>query len=310
MCIQVSLAAFAIVNNFYDFCLNQILSENPCNFLAINLMIKKTLPVGALGKNNFILCTFFFTVVVLLCVSCRVTKPSQYFSNLKKDTTLINAVSADFELKIMKGDRISISVTSLSSLEDALFNSAGVGGGASGTSASKGGGYLIPQDGNVLLHRVGTIQAAGLTRKELSKKLEVLLLAFMKEPIVQINFLNHKVTVMGEVRTPQVISMTDEPLSIIDALILSGDVTANAKRNNIAIIRQEGNERKVKHVNLEDNSIFSSPLYYVQPNDIILVSADNERFEKEENRRKLQTTLSLVASGISFLIIVLDRIIK
>ena len=310
MCIQVSLAAFAIVNNFYDFCLNQILSENPCNFLAINLMMKKTLPVGALSKNNFILCTFFFTVVVLLCVSCRVTKPSQYFSNLKKDTTLINAVSADFELKIMKGDRISISVTSLSSLEDALFNSAGVGGGASGTSAAKGGGYLIPQDGNVLLHRVGTIQAAGLTRKELSKKLEVLLLAFMKEPIVQINFLNHKVTVMGEVRTPQVISMTDEPLSIIDALILSGDVTANAKRNNIAIIRQEGNERKVKHVNLEDNSIFSSPLYYVQPNDIILVSADNERFEKEENRRKLQTTLSLVASGVSFLIIVLDRIIK
>ena len=310
MCIQVSLAAFAIVNNFYDFCLNQILSENPCNFLAINLMMKKTLPVGALSKNNFILCTFFFTVVVLLCVSCRVTKPSQYFSNLKKDTTLINAVSADFELKIMKGDRISISVTSLSSLEDALFNSAGVGGGASGTSAAKGGGYLIPQDGNVLLHRVGTIQAAGLTRKELSKKLEVLLLAFMKEPIVQINFLNHKVTVMGEVRTPQVISMTDEPLSIIDALILSGDVTANAKRNNIAIIRQEGNERKVKHVNLEDNSIFSSPLYYVQPNDIILVSADNERFEKEENRRKIQTTLSFVASGISLLIIILDRVIK
>ena len=273
-------------------------------------MMKKTLPVDGLIKNNFILCTFFFTVVILLCASCTVTKPSQYFSNLKKDTTLTNAVSADFELKIMKGDRISISVTSLSSLEDALFNSAGLGGGASGGTAVKAGGYLIGQDGNVLLHRLGTLQAAGFTRKELSKKLEVQLLAFMKEPIVQISFLNHKVTVMGEVRTPQVISMTDEPLTIIDALILSGDVTPNAKRNNIAIIREEGNDRKVKHVNLENNSIFSSPLYYLQPNDIVLVSADNDRYVKEENRRKLQTTLSLVASGVSFLIIVLDRIIK
>ena len=272
--------------------------------------MKKTLPVDRLIKNNFIKCTIFFTVVILMGVSCTVTKPSQYFSNLKKDTTLTNAVSADFELKIMNGDRISISVTSLSSLEDALFNSAGSGGGAVGNTAAKGGGYLIQQDGNVLLHRLGTVQAAGFTRKELSKKLEVQLLAFMKEPIVQINFLNHKVTVMGEVRTPQVISMTDEPLTIIDALILSGDVTANAKRNNIAIIREEGNDRKVKHVNLENNSIFSSPLYYLQPNDIVLVSADNEKFVKEENRKKIQTSLSLVASGISLLIIIIDRVIK
>ena len=108
----------------------------------------------------------------------------------------------------------------------------------------------------------------------------------MKEPIVQVNFLNHKVTVMGEVRTPQILNMPDEPLTIIDALILSGDVTANAKRNNIAIIREEGTERKVKHINLENNSIFSSPLYYLQPNDIILVSAETEKFEKEERRKK------------------------
>ena len=140
MCIKVSLAAFAKINNFYDFCFNQLLSGNPCNFLVINLMMKKTLPVDGLIKNNFILCTFFFTVVILLCVSCKVTKPSQYFSNLKKDTTLINAVSADFELKIMKGNRLSIAVRSLSTVEDALFNSAGSGGGSTTGSTTKAGG--------------------------------------------------------------------------------------------------------------------------------------------------------------------------
>ena len=241
-------------------------------------------------------------------VSCKVIQPSSYFKNLKKDTTLIGAVTGDYELKIMKGDRLSISVTSLSNVEDAFFNSAGTG--TTGGTATKGGGYIVQQDGTILLHRLGFIQAAGNTRKGFSGMLEEKLIAYMKEPIVNVNFLNHKVTVMGEVRTPQVLSMPDEPLNIIDALILSGDVTTNAKRNNIAIIREQGKDKIVKHVNLENNSIFSSPLYYLQPNDIVLVSADNERFVKEENRKKLQTTLSLVASGISLLIIIIDRVIK
>ena len=139
----------------------------------------------------------------------------------------------------MKGDRLSIAVSSLSTVEDALFNSAGSGGGS-----TEAGGYVVQQDRTVLLHRLGTVQAAGTIRKELSRKPEERLLAYMKEPIVQVNFLNHKVTVMGEVRTPQIFNMPDEPLTIIDALILSGDVTANAKRNNNTIIREEGDRKK------------------------------------------------------------------
>ena len=243
-----------------------------------------------------------------MTISCKVTQPSSYFKNLKKDTTLAGSVTSDFELKIMKGDRLSIAASSLSTAEDALFNSAGSVG--VGGSSAKAGGYVVQEDGTVLLHRLGTVQAAGTTRKELARKLEEKLLAYMKEPIVQVIFLNHKVTVMGEVHTPQILNMPDEPLTIIDALILSGDVTANAKRNNIAIIREEGTARKVKHINLENNSIFSSPLYYLQPNDIILVSAETEKFEKEERRKKLQTTLSLVASGVSFLLIILNRVVK
>ena len=252
-----------------------------------------------------------FGVLILLLASCKVTQPSSYFANLKKDTTLAGSITRDFELKIIKGDRLAVSVTSLSITEDAVFNSAGAGGSAAGgTSAKNTGGYVVQEDGSIFLHRLGMVQVAGFTRKEVSKKLESKLLDYMKEPIVNVNFINHKITVMGEVRTPQVLSMPDEPLNIIDALILSGDVTANAKRNNIAIIREEGADKKVKHVNLEDNSIFSSPLYYLQPNDIVLVSANNEKFVKEENRRKLQTSLSLVASGISFLIIIIDRVLK
>ena len=269
-------------------------------------MMSKIYRSLCLKKVGFIQPFFVFSSIVLMMVSCKITQPSSYFSNLKKDTILAGAVTSDFELKIMKGDRLSIAVSSLSTVEDAFFNSAGSVGG----SSAKSGGYVVHQDGTVLLHRLGVVEVVGLTRKELSRKLEEKLTAYMREPIVNVNFLNHKVTVMGEVRSPQVLTMSDEPLSIIEAIILSGDVTANAKRTNIAIIREEGPDKKVKHVNLENNSIFSSPFYYLQPNDIVLVSAETEKFEKEERRKKLQTTLSLIASGVSFLLIILNRVVK
>ena len=253
--------------------------------------------------------SFCIGISILLFSSCKVTKPSAYFTNLKKDTTLRGIVTPDFELKIRKGDRLLIKVSSLSSVEDALFNSASTSSSVE-TAGTTSGGFVVQQDGTILLHRLGIMQVMGFTRRELSTKLQEKLLDYMKEPIVQVNFLNHKITVLGEVGSARVLALPEEPLSLIDALVLSGDVTAKAKRTNITIIREEGTDKKVKHINLEDNSIFSSPWYYVHPNDIILVSADTDKFVKEENRRKLQTTLSLVASGISLLIIIAGRIIK
>jgi polysaccharide biosynthesis/export protein len=252
---------------------------------------------------------FIFIAVLFLFSSCKVTQQSVYFKTLQKDTTLKNFVTNDFELKIIKGDRLSINVSSMSPTEDAFFNAVTATGAVVGNATSIGG-YSVQQDGTVLLHRLGTYKVEGFTRRELSKKIETNLLPFMKDPIVQVNFLNHKITLLGELAKPQVLNLPEEQISIIDALVLSGDVTPNAKRNNITIIRENGNEKQVKHINLEDHSIFSSPWYYVKPNDIILVAADNDKYIKAEKRQKLQSTLSLVASGVSLLVIIISQIVK
>jgi polysaccharide biosynthesis/export protein len=252
---------------------------------------------------------FIFIAILFLFSSCKVAQQSAYFKTLQKDTTLKNFVTNDFELKIIKGDRLSINVSSMSPTEDAFFNavtSVGAGGG----SATSTGGYSVQQDGTVLLHRLGAYKVEGFTRREISKKIEASLLPYMKDPIVQVNFLNHKITLLGELAKPQVLNLPEEQISIIDALVLSGDVTPNAKRNNITIIRENGNEKQVKHINLEDHSIFSSPWYYVKPNDIILVATDNEKYVKAEKRQKLQSTLSLVASGVSLAVIIISQIVK
>ena len=93
-------------------------------------MVSKIYRDLCLRKVGIIQLFCLFILCVLIMVSCKVTQPSSYFKNLKKDTTLAGSVTSDFELKIMKGDRLSIDVSSLSTVEDALFNSAGSGGGS------------------------------------------------------------------------------------------------------------------------------------------------------------------------------------
>ena len=102
--------------------------------------------------------------------------------------------------------------------------------------------------------------------------------------------------------------MPEEQLSLIDVLVLSGDVKEDSRRNDIMIIRETGNEKKVKHVNLEDHSIFTSPWYYVQPNDIVIVSPNFERRDKEARRARLQTNVSIIVSTVSLLLIVINRL--
>ncbi len=292
-----------LINYFHDFCYkpNQL---KKFTFLRIYIMMKNNQLSLLKGKGFLFTCIFLMGALLFSFSSCKVTSQSAYFKTLQKDTTLKGFLSNDYESKIMNGDRLSISVSSLSPVEDALFNS------ASATNASGEGGYTVLQDGSILLHRLGTITAAGLTRKELSIKIQNSLLAYTKEPIVAINYLNHKITVLGDVGAPQVLKIPEEQISVIDALVLSGDIKQTAKRNDITIIREEGNEKKVKHINLEDHSIFTSPWYYVKPNDIIIVSTDNEKLVKAERKQKLQNTLSLVASTVSLVIIILGQIFK
>ncbi len=243
-------------------------------------------------------CSFLF--------SCSTIKDTTYFKTIQKDTTLTGFVTNDFESKIQAGDIISITATSLSKEEDLIFNqSAG-----EQTNTTEGAGFKVREDGTVLIHKLGKVAAAGFTRKQLEKNLQEQLAPIMKDAIVHVNYLNRKVTVLGAVGTPQTIPLKEEQIPLIEVLVKAGDITEEGIRNKIMLIREEGSEKKVTFLNLEDASIFSSPFYYVKANDIVYVMPDIATQKKLEKRRSIQTTLSLVASGVSLLIIIIDRLIK
>ena len=269
----------------------------------MTIIPEPTLPLRRYKKDRIFL---YFLVLSWLLSSCTQTKNSVYFKTIKKDTAISGFVAGDFEARIRKGDNLGITITSLNPEENNKFNSAGLIVTEKGTIPA----YMVQPDGTIKLYRFGNVKVEGLTRREFANKLISDLLPFLKEPIVNVTFLNHRITVMGEVAKPQVISLQDEQMSLIDAIVLSGDIKEGGRKDHVMIIRETENEKQVKYINLEDQSIFKSPWYYLKANDIVYVMPDTEKLASEEKRRKLGTTLSFVASGVTLFIIILDRIIR
>ena len=135
--------------------------------------------------------------------------------------------------------------------------------------------YLVDNNGEIEYPVVGNIKVAGLTKNECQELVKSKIKAFLAEdedPIVTVRMSSYRVTIIGEVRSPGVIPVGTEKMSILEALASAGDLTIYGKRDNVMLIREEANGQKTVHrLNLNDANIISSPYYYLQQNDIVYV---------------------------------------
>jgi polysaccharide export outer membrane protein len=149
------------------------------------------------------------------------------------------------------------------------------------------------------------IHVEGMTRDELKNKLlKDLSPAYLKEPVITVNFVNHKVTVIGE-NHASIVNMVNEKLTLLDALVAGGGIDKNSRKDNVLVIRDNGTDKQFKRLNLNSSSIFNSPFYYLRPDDIVYIEP-----KKEKTATSTQQVIGYVTAGLSFVFIVLDRIIK
>jgi polysaccharide export outer membrane protein len=130
-------------------------------------MIKRIYSTSAINPSRFFAVLLIVSGCIFLFASCAPTKSAYYFKTIQKDTTLSGLVSKDLESKISKGDNLKIIISSLSREEDAIYNVSPVTG-----TATREAGFTVEQDGNIMVHKLGIVKAAGLTRKELAEELK------------------------------------------------------------------------------------------------------------------------------------------
>jgi polysaccharide export outer membrane protein len=238
-----------------------------------------------------------FLLLLLVISSCTTTKSTTYFQDLQKDTTLSNIILSAPEPVIRKGDLLTITVASLSPENTLLYNAAP---NMTGTTP----GYLVDENGNIGFFKLGTLHVEGKTKKDLKQQLEASLAPYLREPVVTIGFQNRHITIMGAAGS-QVMPITGDHLSLLDALATTGGINEKARPDNILVIRESDTAKIFKRLDLTDESIFSSPYYYLQPNDIVYVEP-----AKKEKQANITRVISYVTAGISFALLIIDRVIK
>lgn len=255
-----------------------------------------------------ITCIVSLVIVSVLISSCVNTKKAIYFNNIQ-DTTL-KSIVADLQPVIQENDLLSIVITSLNPEATLIFNTQNnTSVYASAANASAGAGYLVNQDGNIQFPVLGFISAAGLTKKQLSDKInkELTTKKLLVGSIVNIRFLNFKITVLGEVAHPTVVSVTNEKITILEALGFAGDLTMYAKRDNVLLIREENGNRTVKRINLNSSDILSSPYYYLKSNDVLYAEPNKTKVASSGRSSQI---IPILLGGLSLLIIIVDRVFR
>ncbi|WP_242672969.1 polysaccharide biosynthesis/export family protein [Niastella yeongjuensis] len=216
---------------------------------------------------------------------------------------------------IQNNDLLNITVSSLNPEASAVFNQPG---GANNNNNSNSqptatttpaNGYLVDGEGNIQFPFLGTIKASGMTKDELKDKLTKSLVdkKLLVDPIITVRFLNFKVTVLGEVAHPTVVTVPSESITLLEALGLAGDLTIYAQRDNVLVIRDENGKKLTHRLNLNSTELFSSPYYYLKSNDVVYVEPNKA---KVASTSRTNTWLPILFSALSLGVIVADRIIK
>ena len=137
--------------------------------------------------------------------------------------------------------------------------------------------YRVDSEGQIDFPVLGKISIAGMNREQATLMLQEKLTDYIKNPIVDIETVNYRVTILGEVVRPGTYNAINERITILEALSLAGDLTIYGERENVLVIQDYDGKKTYTRVNLKSNDLMDSPVYYLSQNDVVYVEPNKTR---------------------------------
>ena len=236
--------------------------------------------------------------LILVCISglftaCSSNKKITYFKNvpdsLYRGMAIEHAPYSD--PRIQPNDILQINIQTIDTKTSSEIQgspspglpSTSAANSSIGASAPYVTGFLVDKDGNVAIPLVGKAKIGGLTTAEARDLITQRVAVYYKDPVVNVRFANFSITILGEVARPGTYIISNEKVSLLDAIGVAGDLTIYGKRDNVMLIREENTKKVFVRFNLNSDDIFKSPYYYLRQGDVVYV-------EPNKARTKLGTT--------------------
>ena len=246
----------------------------------------------------------FVILLALSLVGCALRKDVAYYQDIdeKKFTPLPEINSHQL---IQVNDILNIKLTSLNPESVAPFSFEGGDGQMRPQQIEvlRLSGYIVDADGFIEYPHIGKIYLKGKTTIEAQNIIKEAVQDEVKNPNVKVTLLNYKFTIQGEVRMPGTYEILEENITLPQALGMAGDLTINGRRDNVTIIRHDGDERIVKRINLTQTDWMDTPFYYVKQNDIIYVEPNDPRVKSAGFVGNVGTVISVFSIILSTVVI-------
>ena len=225
------------------------------------------------GISYSVLIVFLGT---MLLYGCAPSKKVTYFQDIPPEVQKASEGNSQTytEPRLKPNDLITVSIQTLEA-QSPVANTGGSAQSGSNAAASGSAGYMIGADGNADLPLVGKTQLAGLTTTEAKEVIRKKAQQYFKDPIVNVKYTNFTVMVLGEVNKPGAVNVTNEKISVVDAIGMASDMTIYGQRENVLLVREENGKNVYVRFDLNSSKTFESPYFYLRSGDIVYVEPNN-----------------------------------
>lgn len=249
----------------------------------------------------------FLIICLIACLTaCKTPEKINYIQDVEPGMT--QPIESRQSIIIQPKDMLSIIVSTKDPELAAMFNMSVQANRAgvpteSYNSSQYLSGYVVDNNGDIDFPVLGKIHAAGLSRWALQEKIaqELTERDLLKDMVVTVEFMNFKVSVLGEVKNPGTYSIEGDKVTVLEAIAMAGDLTVYGIRDEVYVIREENGERQNFKLDLRSKDIFNSPAYYLRQNDIIYVKPNEVRAGQSTINQNSVRSISLWLSISSLL---------
>ena len=266
-------------------------------FLLINyLMIINTFAqIKIMNKKEYVL----FGMLLFL-TSCVSKKDIYYFQDIEA-----SQYENSFKfLDIQPGDILDIQIKALNLESVKIFQKPSSFLPQQQIQNRAVDGYLVGDSGTINLPILGEIDTSNHNTQSLALSIQAALTTYIKDPTVNVRLLNFRVSVLGEVRQPGTYTFYEERISLPQVLGAAGDLTINADRNHVLMIRNIGGEKIHRVFDLTKSKILGSPYYFLNQNDVIYVRPNNAQVKSSGLVGNASTLVSILSLAVSLFIVI------
>lgn len=227
--------------------------------------------------SRFLLIVMLFSV--LLVSSCIGRKRITYLQQSDQNTTdsFISLQALQDPYRVQINDLLSIRVKALDQELAGLYNPISDASlSATTEEAAYFDGYKVTRQGEIRIPNLGKLKVIGMTLEEIEELVEKELLekAFKEEAniFITVRLPGIRYTTLGEFGSQGGQVFYKPEVSLAEAIANAGGLNITGDMQNIVILRQYPEGKRIHHVDMTSIDALNSPYYYIQPNDILIAN--------------------------------------